>query len=281
MPFNLLLIPLLGGFIFVRYWNRTRYHAIRAEKERLLFLASIAGFIALIFAFLISSIAGAFFPCSPEHLCIPVWWRIHVPFEYSGIAFSAFCISALLWFPLNLIWDRGGEVNRVIQEDADPLEILLKRAQDRNMTVSLTMKNGKVYVGFVTHTFNPASPTRSISIYPTKSGYRDETTKEVVFTINYAATQLAIDKDIDSLALELGGLKERQARVSQRQQGGNSLDQLKSTIDKVASELEQLEAVVNDFELALPIEEITSVNIYNEYVHDKYFLPKPEKKFSK
>jgi hypothetical protein len=68
-------------------------------------------------------------------------------------------------------------INKVIEKDRVAFEVLLKKAQDEAKTVSVTMANGKIYVGFVTHLFNPALPTRFIQILPTKSGYRDEKTK--------------------------------------------------------------------------------------------------------
>jgi hypothetical protein len=47
MPFNLLLLPLLGGFIFFSHWNRTAFFALRQDRERLLFYSSLWGIVFL------------------------------------------------------------------------------------------------------------------------------------------------------------------------------------------------------------------------------------------
>lgn len=54
MPFNVLLLPLLGGYIFITYWHRTRFSARRYTGERLLFHAALAGVIFLILSFWIT-----------------------------------------------------------------------------------------------------------------------------------------------------------------------------------------------------------------------------------
>lgn len=179
MPFNVLLLPLLGGFIFVRYWNRTKYHAIRADKERILLLASTAGVIALGLALLIKSFLGWAFPCSsfPRLLCFPtVWYRL-IPFPYFAVSVLAFLLGALLWVPLNKGaltwandltkppfwksigswlqrifrkgWQDAEEIDRVIKEDGDPLDMLLRLAEKESKTISATLTSGKIYVGFV------------------------------------------------------------------------------------------------------------------------------------
>jgi len=62
MPYNILLLPLLGGFLFINFWDRTRWHARRAEKDRLLIFAALAGLLCLNLSYLIRSIPP-FVPC--------------------------------------------------------------------------------------------------------------------------------------------------------------------------------------------------------------------------
>ncbi len=179
MPYNLLLLPLLGGYLFLRWWNPTRFHALRAEKERLLLMAALPGLASLVIAFTIIKGLEALFPCS-EWLrmpCFPAWWKANVPFDYLGTALLAFTLGATVWKPWNSICKRDVAIDKVIDNDKIPFEILLKKAQDQGKTVAVTMKNGKIYIGFVIHLFNPALPTNFIQILPTKSGYRNEKTR--------------------------------------------------------------------------------------------------------
>jgi hypothetical protein len=69
MPFNTLLLPLLGGFIFVNHWNPTRFDSRRYSGERLLLHSAIAGVIFLIIAFLIAR--GLMIGSPAMH----AWWR--------------------------------------------------------------------------------------------------------------------------------------------------------------------------------------------------------------
>jgi hypothetical protein len=279
MPFNLLLLPLLGGFVFARFWNVTRYHVLRSEKEKLLIMAALAGFGWLVIAYGLGSILGALIPCRPDLFCLPTWWSKHVPFEYSGTSLLAFALGVTLWRPLNKIYKKEWAIDRAITLDSAPFELLLKKAQDQTKTVAVTMKNGKVYVGFVIHTFNPALPTRYIQILPTKSGHRDDENKWLVFTTFYSQALDKIDKDYE---MKLGQLEDaaKQLEAAQGVAGKNKKKQavqtiphLQNVISELNKELDELSEIADDFGIVLPVAEIVSINIYSEYVHANYFPP--------
>jgi len=105
--------------------------------------------------------------------------------------------------PWNSICKRDVAIDKVIDNDKIPFEILLKKAQDQGKTVAVTMKNGKIYIGFVIHLFNPALPTNFIQILPTKSGYRNEKTRTFEFTTPYLEALDNIDRDFDQKASRL------------------------------------------------------------------------------
>lgn len=74
MPFNVLLLPLLGGFVLVTRWNHTRFFTNRFSGERLLFFAAIAGVFLLILSFLLLRMAAWMWPE------LEAAWRRQVPF---------------------------------------------------------------------------------------------------------------------------------------------------------------------------------------------------------
>lgn len=271
MPYNLLLLPLLGGFLFLRWWNPTRYHALRAEKERLLILAAIPGLASLIFAFAIVKGLGWAFPCAdwPNTPCLPGWWKANVPFDYSGTSLFAFILAATLWKPLNWVCKREKAIDRVIDEDKVAFEVLLKRAQSEAKTVSVTMSNSKVYVGFVTHTVNPAFPTRFIQLLPTKSGHRDEVNKHLEFTTFYSDALDQIEKDFDEKYREHMAVEKRLETASTEQEK----KALEAEHERLEGELGEIAWVADDFGIVLPVAEIMSINIFSEYVHSRYFAP--------
>ena len=51
MPFNVLLLPLLGGYVFVSKWNYTRFDTKRHSGERLIIFSALAGVVFLVAAY--------------------------------------------------------------------------------------------------------------------------------------------------------------------------------------------------------------------------------------
>ena len=200
MPYNLLLLPLLGGYIFITQWNRTRFSVMRIDGHRLLFQAATAGATFLLSAVFLSTLC--------RRLGIGWWldayWHASVPFDHSGKAAIAFLIGALLWLPLNYFTDRNSGIERAIQSQENPLELMLQKAVTGAHLVLLTVKNGKVYVGFVSDNFNPALPNQYVKLLLTTSGYRDNDTKKVTFTNDYTAVfeQLINEDEPDPLVIE-------------------------------------------------------------------------------
>ena len=54
MPTNLLILPLLGGFLLVHIWHLSRFRSQRLEGYRLLMETAIAGVILVTFARLLT-----------------------------------------------------------------------------------------------------------------------------------------------------------------------------------------------------------------------------------
>jgi len=174
MPYNLplLLLPLLGGFVFTRNWYRTRWHTKRADKDRLIVHASLAGLASLAIAYILARVPG-------DASCLSIWWDwLHLPWPHTGKAVLSFLIVALGWAPLNWfedIWYAGKAVDaenaRIIRDYGSPLETTLFRSMEKRKLVMLTLTNNKVYIGGVAQTFIPDE--KIIYLFPTHSGYRD------------------------------------------------------------------------------------------------------------
>lgn len=260
----MLLLPLLGGYIFVRFCNHTKIHILRSDKDRLLIRASIIGLFSLILAFAIHLLFKWLFPCSSYKICLTQIWKENIPFEYLDISLIAFFIGATFWYPFNFYYTNNYEIDRAIKEDANPLELLLKRAQDETIAVLITMVNHKVYMGLITHQFNPATPTSHIGIFPLKSGYRDVATKAVTIGVNYTTTYQSILDDIESLAekIEVIEINSQFATIK-----GNQDSDYWTLIER----WEHLEDTINLFEVVIPTSQIASISYYDDEVYTKYF----------
>ncbi len=237
MPYNLplLLLPLLGGFVFIRNWYRTRWHTKRAEKDRLLVHASLAGLASLVIAFVIARLPPIH-PCWTDALCLPVWWEwLQVPWPYTGTAVLSFVIGAVGWLPLNWIEDfwyedqaADAENARIIRDYGGPLELTLYRSIEQQKLVMLTLTNNKVYIGRVAETFIPDD--KVIYIFPTRSGYRDSN-QRLELTTPYSDAYKQIAKDLPDTYRE----------------------------------------ILADFRVAVPVEFVVSASLYLPEIHAKYF----------
>jgi hypothetical protein len=184
MPFNLLLLPLLGGFLFFSHWYRTAYYAKRQDKERLLLYSSLWGLVFLA----ASLLASTLIPYFPTLVGLKHWWAYHTPpIEYSGISSFAFALAVLALGVLNLARTPESEKTvgeRVLVTYGGQLEKLLFRSLIEKKRVMVTLKNGKVYIGRVTVSLTPQED-KDFLLLPIKSGYREGDKQRLVITTHY------------------------------------------------------------------------------------------------
>lgn len=186
MPFNVLLLPLLGGYVFITKWNRTRFHTKRDTGERLLFHAGLAGVVMLVAAFVLAHVTSTITPGLHDA------WSRAVPFPYAGTSLLALVLGCAVWRPANFLYPRAREARRVLREWGDHLEILFDRALTENRQLSVTLKGGKVYVGFVLENFDPSYDRKFITILPIASGHRNTADHTMVLTTSYSEVYLKI-----------------------------------------------------------------------------------------
>jgi hypothetical protein len=126
--------------------------------------------------------------------------------------------------------------------------LLLRRAFGEAKMIAVTVRNGKVYVGYVKTMFNPALAIETIGIIPQMSGYRDATTKKYVFTTNYIETYNRIRAE---------------ARRRLRD------DVVDTDVDRRQAMEEELS--LRDFELVIFLREIESATIFDPEIYARHF----------
>lgn len=186
MPkFDLLLLPLLGGYIFLITFFLTRFYHQRIERQRLIFNSSIlAVFLALIVLAFDHFILKMFFLNFRENI-----GKIN-PIEYEGlnesllIFLSSFTIAILF----NLLLPKKKALSFVVNKWGSDFEKLfwtsLKSKDDENKLLMITTKSNKVYVGYVNKISEPIDNSH-ITIIPNFSGYRNKETQEFKITTDY------------------------------------------------------------------------------------------------
>jgi hypothetical protein len=238
VPFNLLLLPLIGGFVLLAHWNFTVFFAKRLAKERLLLYSSLMGAILLGLSFA----SSIFITSHPDwticyHLLrVRHWWAYNTPpFEYSGVtAFAFFLGVGTPWllnhvWPICLLWTKEKQGAKAVRDYGSPLEQLLLKALNKGKYVMVTLSNGKVYIGRVTISLTPEDD-RSFEVLPIMSGYREGERQRLEITTHYADVYQQI----------------------------------------IETEADWLDAI-SDFGVVIPVKDVVSASLFRDDIYNKYF----------
>ena len=180
MEINIFLLPLLGGYSFVKKSIWFRYRTIRYYTQELLLSSAVAGLVGVTVAFFVATILSAVLPEIQEE------WKNLISFEYPGTAILAFLLLLSTAYLPNRLIDEEQQIKNIIKEDNDGIELILLKALEEAKLVSITLQTRKVYIGFVSHHFfNPWKGVKSIRIIPVYSGFRDEKDFHIEFTTSY------------------------------------------------------------------------------------------------
>lgn len=179
MPFNLLLLPLLGDYVLVAYSTWGRYYHAYLDRQRLLFNSSLAGI------FLLAIALGA------RALVRQLGWAdlftsyrpVDAPYVWTSV--TAFALGILLAAVNRGLASRDLAVRRAAQAVGSELDLLLTTAYFDNILLLVTLDTGKFYIAWVGSYPRP-NQTEYIRLVPAYSGYRDDR-HELVFTTDYQA----------------------------------------------------------------------------------------------
>ena len=180
MPYNVLLLPLLGGFLFFHLTHRFRFGAQRLDGYRLLFQAAIAGTCLALLARVITVVIELLFGSKLEY-----WWLRLSPFEYSGSSALSLLLGPFVAVIWNLFVTKEKAKDIEIRNHGNALTKLLYQAQKENLLVSVTLDNRKWYVGWVAESPNLDPLELYFRLLPFTSGYRDKDSLEPVRLVFY------------------------------------------------------------------------------------------------
>lgn len=181
MPTGIVLIPLFAGYIVLHTCFLSRFRAQRQDGYHLLIESVLAGipisFSAWILAALVHSREWDFLGIEAS------FGRAPVP--YLGTAFLAGLIAAIAGGLVNLLFPPGKAKWYLIKRNDDGFLRLTHQAVREEKPISTTLKNKKVYIGFVVQTPGLRPGEQYISILPLASGYRESDTLDLVLTQDY------------------------------------------------------------------------------------------------
>lgn len=210
-----LLLAAVGGYVFSLRCTVSRVAALRSAGQALFFRAVFWGYIFFQSACLwlypsrirasdaVSTSVWSYWADSISNGAILLSIRL-IPdvlldsvraFEADPFtpAVLALLIGAVLSWPVNLVIRKLVPdrvlVARQVDEHGSELEKMLYLSFGEGRMLLITLESGKVYAGWVFSTpsleVDNADPGAGASILGYKSGYRDPTTKRVVFTTDY------------------------------------------------------------------------------------------------
>jgi hypothetical protein len=269
-------IALLAGYSFVRlcYFRRFTAESLRADRYAL----HVLGYSFALFV--LGELAAQFIPYwTPERFL-----SIEADLEKLGI--TAPFLNALLLGPALALLDNGrvrwlmrrDKSLRLLREDralSGPRRFFrgirlaavarfVRRSNDAGLraifravllqkNLMVTLKNNKVYVGkpYVSMTDDPTQALTFIKLLPLKSGYRDPTSKKVIFSTRY-----------DHLAERLAELDGEKARKDRTDPLENDLVGLTNQLDELIAPID-----IEDLGVVIAWLQVESLTIYDENLY--------------
>lgn len=191
MPYNLLLLPLAGGYFILLRFVYYKFKYQRLNSQRILFSSIVTGIFLLISCFILRAFLEYFFP-----YLIPFWYKflncyIHISeLPYFWTAFFAFFFAVICTEIFNLIlfkfnfFNRESALSRAVRKHGDEIEQLFRTSVIKGELMQISLKNGKIYIGFADVIPVPQE-TNYMKIMPILSGYRDSDNFKVTYTTQY------------------------------------------------------------------------------------------------
>ncbi|MFV0218682.1 hypothetical protein OBK23_03215 [Empedobacter falsenii] len=201
---DIILLPLLGGYLFLITFNYTRFYHKRIEKNRLIYNSLLAAFglIGIVYLtdyFILKNNEFYVSFCTYKSYTINeirsyiskiIDDIMHISkpgFKQSLFAFIiayplAYLLNKIKYFSETFSFDYtitkwGNEYEKLIWNT-------LGEANDLDKLLMITTKSNKVYIGQVTKLSEPLENTHII-IIPTLSGYREKETQKLLITTDY------------------------------------------------------------------------------------------------
>ena len=182
MQLGELLLPILGGYLFLNVFYQTRYTVVRDTGYHLFFKAAITGSILFGSAFLL---VNSVWPLLPE---------IITDLLGTGRHLTTIIVSALLGgispFILNIFCDDKKAARKAALNRGDRLELIMARSFEEPVQLEISLNSNKCYIGYVVE--SPVQTPYAIhdaactTILPTASGYREPKTRELILTTWYS-----------------------------------------------------------------------------------------------
>ncbi|MDE2845921.1 MAG: hypothetical protein OXO51_04360 [Gemmatimonadota bacterium] len=182
MSLELIILPALCGYLYLRVSHKNRYEIARQSGYHVLFLSAITGLViyALSRLLILASINTYIYDISS-------FWKQSVPVSLPLDIVVTFIVSYFAAMILNLFISRQKAEYMAAKTSGNFLEILLYECTKRRKFAEITLRTKKVYIGAPLETGIGALDGHDVTIRPLLSGHRKEDTLELVIDTKYSA----------------------------------------------------------------------------------------------
>lgn len=181
MPWNLLILPLIGGYYLLSRFNIFKYRQQRLDRQRLIFDTILIGLFLLISSFLLRKLLYLFLP----ELLDTIYSYFPIKTPFIGTTFASFLIAVIITEFGNRTFYSNQKlyIENAIKDVGNELELLLRTSLKQSLLLEFTLDTNKVYIAWVKELPIP-TVTNYIRVIPVLSGYRDNE-KRLNFTTHY------------------------------------------------------------------------------------------------
>lgn len=181
MPWNLLILPLAGGYYILSRLNYFRFIQQRLDRQRLIFDSILLGILVLVITYFLRYIVELLFPN-----CISsIYHYFPVKSPFIGTTAASFTLSIIFvqFGNLTLFRNRKKQIENAIKKVGNEMELLFRSSLKDKKLLEFTLDTGKVYIAWVKELPVPIV-SNYIRVIPVLSGFRDDKMK-IDFTTHY------------------------------------------------------------------------------------------------
>jgi len=177
--FNLLILPVLGAFYFIEtnYYYKVKYSL--HDRQRYIYTSFLFAFYLLIPSFVIAAATKKFLP----EFSYFILKNVPIKEQFIGTSLLSFIVGVLIAHITNWLSSKEKILKKLVEKYGGDAERLIQECFYQKELISLTLKNEKVYIGFITK-FKATLDNTYVFIDPVFSGYRDDK-KQMVLTTDY------------------------------------------------------------------------------------------------
>jgi hypothetical protein len=201
---DIIILPLLGGYIFLITFNYTKFFHKRIEKNRLVYNALLVAFILIGFVYILDYLVfknnnyyfslGSIQSYTVKEIRNYFSNKIDEIIHFNLPGFKQSLIVFFIAYPLAIILNKfkyfkkefsfDYTINKWGNEYEKLIWNTLGETNDLDKLLMVTIKSNKVYIGQITKLSEPIENTHII-IIPSLSGYREKETQKLIITIDY------------------------------------------------------------------------------------------------